>query len=564
MSNRAGYKAITIYLDRPYLPDIVATAGESGRGYIVTFVGSDGKVIKPSDNIQVRCWGLQDETGKTYYQVATIAKPEADTWICTVPPEVVRSDGYATVQIVMTIDGREKLSTTAKTILVGRAIDTGTAQGDSVYVDYGIVTTLATEARGLINESTKIATEARDTANRAANDLKTIEQGEASRASKESARESAESARKSAESGRESAESNRKSAEQSRASSEQSRKKTESSRESAEQSRKNAESERVSAESSRNDAESMRQQNERTRQVNEDARKKEESARASAESTRQSAESSRQSAEGARAKNETTRQNQESARVDAENKRKATFAGWDKTMQGVIPNATELATGVVRVSGMSSESAPYTVPSVGKVNAALAEAGKVKSVNGMTGDVTIPAPDLSGYATKSALADYATKTELSTKADKADLSAKADKSDIKVTSVNGQTGDVTIQKPDLSGYATKTDLSTKADKSALSNYAKTSTLSNYATTSALSSLQSTVNNKADKSDLNAKANASDVSALQSVVNSKASSSDVSALRGQVDGKQDKIKIVTTDPTADSTSSDPDGTIYLKI
>lgn len=546
MSNRAGYKAITIYLDRPYLPDIVTTAGESGRGYIVTFVGSDGKVIKPSDNIQVRCWGLQDETGKTYYQVATIAKPEADTWICTVPPEVVRSDGYATVQIVMTIDGKQKLSTTAKTILVGRAIDTGTAQGDSVYVDYGIVTTLATEARGLINESTKIATEARDTANRAANDLKTIEQGEASRASKESARESAESARQSAESGRASAEQSRKDAEQTRANAEASRKQTEQSRESAESTRKSAESNRVSAESRRSDAESVRQQNERTRQSNEDARKTAESGRQSAESRRQSNESGRQSAEGARAQNETTRQNQESARVDAEAKRKATFAGWDKTMQGVIPNATDSTLGVVRVSGTSSESAPYTVPSVGKVDAALAEAGKVKSVNGMTGEVTIPAPDLSGYAEKSALADYATKS---------DLSSKADKKDIKVKSVNGMTGDVTIPKPDLSGYATKSELS------------------NYATASALSSLQTTVNGKADKSDLsakadksdlNTKANASDLASLRNTVNSKASTSDVSALRGQVAGKQDKIKIVTSEPTADSTKSDPDGTIYLKI
>ncbi len=546
MSNRAGYKAITIYLDRPYLPDIVTNAGESGRGYIVTFVGSDGKVIKPSDNIQVRCWGLQDETGKTYYQVATIAKPEADTWICTVPPEVVRSDGYATVQIVMTIDGREKLSTTAKTILVGRAIDTGTAQGDSVYVDYGIVTTLATEARGLINQSTKIANEARDTANRAANDLKTIEQGEASRASKESARASAESARQSAESGRESAEQSRKAAEQSRESAEASRKQTEQTRENAESERKSAERGRASAESGRSDAESVRQQNERTRQANEDSRKKAESGRANTESTRQSAESSRQSAEGARAQNETTRQNQEAARVDAEAKRKATFAGWDKTMQGVIPNATDSTLGVVRVSGTSSESAPYTVPSVGKVDAALAEAGKVKSVNGMTGEVTIPAPDLSGYATKADLSGKADKADLLAKADKADLNSKADKTDIKVTSVNGMTGDVTIPKPDLSDYA------------------KTSALSSYATTSALSSLQSTVNNKADKSDLNAKANASDLSSLRNSLNSKASTSDVSALRGQVDGKQDKIKIVTSDPTADSTKSDPDGTIYLKI
>lgn len=142
----------------------------------------------------------------------------------------------------------------------------------------------------------------------------------------------------------------------------------------------------------------------------------------------------------------------------------------------------------------------------------------------------------------------------------------------------------------------------KADKSELSDYAKTSALSNYATTSALTSLQSTINNKADKSDLNSKANASDLTSLRNIVDSKVSPATASkegivklldnensvlypdfkgtaagvshvdnviksmevGMSAQLNLKQDKIKIVTTEPTASSTASDPEGTIYFKV
>lgn len=36
------------------------------------------------------------------------------------------------------------------------------------------------------------------------------------------------------------------------------------------------------------------------------------------------------------------------------------------------------------------------------------------------------------------------------------------------------------------------------------------------------------------------------------------------MAAQLNLKQDKIKIVTTEPTASSTASDPEGTIYLKV
>lgn len=122
----------------------------------------------------------------------------------------------------------------------------------------------------------------------------------------------------------------------------------------------------------------------------------------------------------------------------------------------------------------------------------------------------------------------------------------------------------------------------KADKSELSDYAKTSVLSNYATTVALTSLQSTVNGKADRSDLNPataskdglvklldnensvlypdyKGTAAGVSHVDNVIKSM----EV-GMAAQLNLKQDKIKIVTTEPTASSTVNDPEGTIYFKV
>ena len=98
----------------------------------------------------------------------------------------------------------------------------------------------------------------------------------------------------------------------------------------------------------------------------------------------------------------------------------------------------------------------------------LTNLGKVKTVNGNSpdsnGNVNVPAPDLSGYATKSDLSGYAAKSDLSGYATKSDL-AGAGK--MKTISVNGGTkvapdasgnADLTINEPDISGKADKTDL----------------------------------------------------------------------------------------------------------
>lgn len=145
----------------------------------------------------------------------------------------------------------------------------------------------------------------------------------------------------------------------------------------------------------------------------------------------------------------------------------------------------------------------------------LADAGKVKTVNGIEpvdGNVTIPAPDLSGLETKvdaksandaldKKISDNATainknSDDIATKANSTDVYTKAELDPKlaeagKVKTVNNitpdSTGNVTIPAPDLSNLETKTDAKTALDA------------------------------KADKTDLDAKADKSDVTTLQTTV-----------------------------------------------
>lgn len=146
----------------------------------------------------------------------------------------------------------------------------------------------------------------------------------------------------------------------------------------------------------------------------------------------------------------------------------------------------------------------------------LAEAGKVKTVNGIqpdsSGNITIPAPDLSGLETKvdaksandaldKKISDNATainknSDDIATKANSTDVYTKAELDPKlaeagKVKTVNNitpdSTGNVNIPAPDLSNLETKTDAKTALDA------------------------------KADKTDLDAKADKSDVTTLQTTV-----------------------------------------------
>lgn len=158
-----------------------------------------------------------------------------------------------------------------------------------------------------------------------------------------------------------------------RAGNEFSREQAEKSRSSAEVKRAEAEKLRIEAESKRNNryesAEAARNSKydsaEKARESKfnqaEQARADAESKRVTAEQLRASEEAKRASAETARNAAETNRANEETNRVNAEKERESKFSGWDKTMSGVLPEATSTKAGIVKVEGTSGESAPYTV-----------------------------------------------------------------------------------------------------------------------------------------------------------------------------------------------------------
>lgn len=100
----------------------------------------------------------------------------------------------------------------------------------------------------------------------------------------------------------------------------------------------------------------------------EETRKSSENARINNEQTRVEAETQRVDSEAIRVSNENTRVNNENLRVTAEEEREIKFDSWDKTMQGVIPNATDTEKGAVKISSLESETEPYTAVSIGKLD----------------------------------------------------------------------------------------------------------------------------------------------------------------------------------------------------
>lgn len=229
------------------------------------------------------------------------------------------------------------------------------------------------------NESTRQSNEATRQSNETAR-----QQNESTRTSNETQRQAEESTRKSDEQERITAETNRNSEETKRDNAEkiridnenkrisaenkraendstynkneEQRQSQESTRQTQEQQRVEAEKQRQSQEDTRVSQESTRQSQEQSRVDAESKRKTSEATREQSEETRNTKETERQSNESTRQSNEQTRVSQETARAEAEKQRATAesdragkFAGWDKTMQGVIPTATSTVAGIVRI-----------------------------------------------------------------------------------------------------------------------------------------------------------------------------------------------------------------------
>lgn len=291
---------------------------------------------------------------KTFYTVATVEDGRYKVYLST---DMVSKAGTLKLQIALYKGSEELIQSEVKEVEVTESMANGGSIGKDLVVDFtklekalervdaqekAYKDSLQKQEAIRVDVTNKQKQVSTDTTavKKIRTDMEGVMAAEASRVSAEKARQSQESIRLSRES--------------TRIDQECARQSNEITRDSQEKQRVEAEKKRVSAETLRVSAESTRSSQENTRQ-------NEESKRKSAESTRVSAENTRESQENAR-------QSQETQRVEVEKKRKSTFESWDKTMQGVIPNATSSTAGVVKVIGTEKESAPYTVPSVDNLN----------------------------------------------------------------------------------------------------------------------------------------------------------------------------------------------------
>lgn len=532
---KAAFVPAAIHAQNGRIPDLFVTSGEVGvRGYAARFFNVEGELIKPSATQNLTCYALNLTTEKAYYTEGTYAD---NTWYIEVPRQAVESDGRVAIQLALKEGDTALLITDTSVVDVHNFLGGDSSRpldaDNGILMDYQKLHAQAEAAAAALDAVTATANRAEALQKQAREDITKIEAKEASRNSAESARVSAESARAQAESARKAQEEARVRAESGRASVESARVSAEKSRATVESARASAETGRVNAEKMRADKETARQSTESARVEAEKKRATAESARASAESTRASQESTRQANENTRKAQETARQNAESSRVSAEEKRKQTFDGWDKTMQGVIQPADATSVGVVKAKGTAQESAPYTVPSMGVLDEELKKAGKVKSVNGMTGDVTVPKYTLP-QATGSTLGGVKIRSTYV----KGASSSPQDATD--AATVKYVTGKVDDLAQSANGiYAKKSDISS-------------ATPSKEGMVKILENTQSSLYQQY-------KGTAAGVSHVDGAIKNF----EV-GLHTQLDLKQDKIKQVTSIPTAETTTNDPDGTVYAVI
>lgn len=448
----------------------------------------------------------------------------------------------------------------------------------------------------------------------------TRQQNENTRQSNEAARQQNESTRTSNETQRQAEESTRKSNEQKRISAETSRNSEETKRDNAEKIRVENESKRISAENTRaendtqyNENEATRQSQESTRQTQEqqrveaeklrqsqeDTRKKSEDTRVSQEKTRQTqeqkrvdaeqlragSEENRESSEQMRAKeeldrfvkekerasNEQTRITQENSRVEAEKKRAAAesdragkFAGWDKTMQGVIPTATSTVAGIVRIdvdgesTAVSKKTHDETMIKVGNTykyfedNLNNVRENKAdKEHTHTTDDITDLKSVLSTKASKEDIDKLS--TELTEKVDNFKVEAATSKTaGIVKIDVDGENTAISKKSFDESvNEFTKTcnSFDSKIGMSAALMDTMRDLLSD--NSRSISSVSTALDKKADKSHTHS---ISDVEGLQNELAQKASNNDLANVQANVDKKTDKKDVDELDERVETYAS----------
>lgn len=399
----AGLVPVTVHFRDSQIPDLILHEGEVGtRGYQARFISSKGEVMSPSERQTVTCYARNVDTKESYYLEGSAID---DYWVVEVPSKALAGGGEVDIQLALKEDDKNLIMTNWSRVRVQNFIGgEDSKDGTGILMDFQKLHEQAESAKAALDAVTQKAQEAKDYADRGNRDLATLEAGEAGRVEAERKRASDYEAFSTE---------GKKTVESLKAQDTHYRQEIgtiesqEAIRVQAEEARKRQEANRVGAEKTRATQEEARSSEEAKRAQAESARAKVESLRTSQEAERVQAERVRESSEGYRLRQEADRQeserireSQEAGRVEAEKARESTFEGWDKTMQGILPDGTSDRAGVVKVSGTSGETAPYTVPSMGALADGLAKAGKVKSVNGQTGDVVIREYDDSGIKSR--------------------------------------------------------------------------------------------------------------------------------------------------------------------
>lgn len=407
---KAGFLPIDLFFENSILPDLSLVQGDAGlRGYAARFFSADGVLMEKGAGQSARLYAANpDDKKAAYYLEGTYTD---GVWLLEVPTEAISKAGRVLLQVALYEGETALIQSRASLVEVPLSIAQGGVSGHSVRVDFDRVDALLKEARTAMDEADRRSKVAEDYANRGNADLARLEGGEEERRKAEADRKADfqalkyEGARTVTSLSQTNAQYQAITA--SAEAEEAARNQAELERARAEQARKQAEEARVGAEAGRASSENKRQTQEQDRINAEGKREASEGLRKNAEAERNSAEAERARKETEREASEGVRKTQEGERVEAEKNRKSTFESWNKTMEGVIPLADEAAPGIVKVKKAAGEEKPYTVPTVGVLDGkadkahthqtadieglsqALEAAGRVKSVNGKTGDVVL-------------------------------------------------------------------------------------------------------------------------------------------------------------------------------
>ncbi|MDU7925320.1 MAG: hypothetical protein E7J43_00260 [Finegoldia magna] len=335
--NEIGLKDLVLDFDSNDLQDITIVQGDTKtRGFKVLVSTNNGEIIKASSQYEMRLYGINSNyPDKSFFTKGII---DGDFYKVYISTDMASKAGILQLQLALFEGKNALIQSRIKKVDVYRSIANGGNVGKDLVVDFGRLQ----EALDRVDTQEKkydkslVRQEAIESdVNKKHTEVVQIRDGLKDVLSTENARVEAEKKRVSAESTRASQEKTRQLNESTRQTQEKTRQAQEKQRVEAEKLRQTQEQSRVDAESKRATSETTREQSEKTRK--------------SQETERQNAEKERATQEGTRKKQESSRVEAEKQRVKAESDRAGKFDVWDKTMQGVIPNATSTVAGIVKI-----------------------------------------------------------------------------------------------------------------------------------------------------------------------------------------------------------------------